>query len=107
MLDAGNIGSDMTDGDAHVGKNVPHQTVRSAVELRGGDHFIAGLQRSKERGGNSRHAGRSDDSSFGAFEAGDLLFSDGNRRIAAAGIALSIVFAFLPYLHFFPPTNSK
>jgi len=31
--------SDVADGNAHVGENVAHQAVRTAVELRGGNHL--------------------------------------------------------------------
>jgi len=67
LFHAGQIGSDLADGDAHVGENVAHQAKRTAVELCRGYHFIAGLQCGKQRGGNSRHAGRGDHGSFGAF----------------------------------------
>ena len=99
-LRAGEIGFDLADGDAERGKHVAHEAVGAAVELRGGDDFVAGFERGEQRVGDGGHAGRGDDGGFGAFERGDFSFGDGERGIAVARVDVGFAFAFGPALHF-------
>ena len=41
IFDAGEIGSNLADGDAHVGENIAHQAVGAAIGLRRGNDFVA------------------------------------------------------------------
>ncbi len=107
ILDAREIGANLTDGDPHVGKNVAHQAICAAVGLGSGDDFVAGLERGEQSGGNSGHAGRGDYGGLRAFEGGNFLLGDGERGIAVARVNVGFVFALGPQLHFFGGGESE
>ena len=100
LFEAGEIGFDLADGDAEARENVAHEPVGAAVELGGGDDFVAGFERGEQRVGDGGHAGGGDDGGFGAFECGDFAFGDGERGIAVARVDVGFAFAFGPALHF-------
>src|SRR5580698_7710453 len=99
-VEPGEIGLDLAHGDAKAGEDVAHEAVGAAVELGGGDNFVAGFQRGEERVGDGGHARGGDDGGFGAFEGGDFAFGDGERWVAVAGVNVGFAFAFGPALHF-------
>src|SRR6201999_2997860 len=98
-VEPGEVGLDLADGDAETGEDVAHEAISAAVELSGGDAFVAGFEGGEQRVGDGGHAGGGDDRGFGAFEGGDFAFSDGERRIAVARVNVGFAFAFGPALH--------
>src|SRR5579872_1094732 len=99
-VEAIQVGFDLADGDAEAGENVAHEPVRAAVELRGGDDFVAGFEGGEQRVRDRGHAGGSYDGGFGALERGDFAFGDGERRVAVARVDVGFALAFGPAFHF-------
>ena len=100
LSEPGEIGFDLAHGDAEAGEDIAHEAIGAAVELGGGDDFVAGLERGEQRVGDGGHAGGGDDGGFGAFERGDFAFGDGERGVAVARVDVGFAFAFGPALHF-------
>ena len=101
LFDAGEIGADLADGNAHVGKNIAQEAIGAAVELGSGNDFVAAFYSGEKRGRDGSHAGRSDDGGFGAFERGDFFLGDAQSGIAVTGVNVGLVFSLGPELHFF------
>ena len=107
ILNTREIGANLPDGDPHVGKDVAHQAIRAAVGLRGGDDFVAGLERGEQSGRDRGHAGRRDYSGLRTFQGSNFLLGDRERGIAVTGVNVSFVFALGPQLHFFGGRKGK
>ena len=87
----------------------PPQPPRLAPQQQATVHgdFVAGLKRSEQSGGNGGHAGRGDDSGFGAFEGSDFLLRHGESGIAVTRVDVSLVLALGPKFHFLSRRKGK
>jgi hypothetical protein len=81
--------------------SIPARSVRTAVGLRGGDDLVAGLERGEQSGGNSGHAGRSDNRGLCTLKSCNFLLRDSECGIAITSVDVGLVFPLGPQLHFF------
>ena len=67
---------------------------RAAIEVRGGDHFVAGRQEGHQRDELRRHAAGNGERARGPFERGHALFKNGGGRVADARVDIAVLLQF-------------